>query len=541
VQLRTPGVYVQEVATLPPSVAEVSTAIPAFIGYVERGTEAARIGSILDYQALFGTARPARFTARVPGDDIAAPIVFERADDPATETLFYPVSHYFANGGGPCWIVPVGGGTPAADFAAGVRRLEQEDEPTLIVIPQAARRLGVEDYATLAQEALKQCDRLQDRFCVLDVPDDGKPDAVGRFRTAIGNEHLSYAAAYHPYLQTTIGWVVDDASVSVERAAAGTAIFRRDLPAEGGGISVTYLGAPDAAMRVRIVAGDPAAAPTFKLDGATLLIGNAAGRTGTALAAAWQTAADRPAGFTLAAQGNGTATPTTTGATGTALAVQASATLATLRTAETALYNRVREALARERMTLPPSAAVAGVYAAVDRDRGVWKAPANVGLAATVGPVSGMTDAEQEALNVDVTAGKSINAIRAFAGRGTLIWGARTLAGNDNEWRYVSVRRLFITIEESTRKASAFAVFEPNDATTWLKVRSMIESYLYGLWERGALAGSKPDQAYYVNIGLGSTMTPQDVLEGRMVVQIGIAAVRPAEFVLLTFTQLLQA
>ena len=79
--------------------------------------------------------------------------------------------------------------------------------------------------------------------------------------------------------------------------------------------------------------------------------------------------------------------------------------------------------------------------------------------------------------------------VRAFTGKGTLVWGARTLAGNDNEWRYVSVRRLFITIEESARKATAFAVFEPNDATTWLKVKAMIESYLYGLWERGALAG----------------------------------------------------
>jgi phage tail sheath protein FI len=176
----------------------------------------------------------------------------------------------------------------------------------------------------------------------------------------------------------------------------------------------------------------------------------------------------------------------------------------------------------------------------VDRDRGVWRAPANVSLNATIGPVSRITDTEQQDLNVDTTAGKSINVVRAFAGKGTLIWGARTLAGNDNEWRYVPVRRLFITIEESTRKASAFAVFEPNDATTWLKVKGMIESYLYSLWERGALAGSKPEAAYYVNVGLGRTMTPQDVLEGRLIVEIGIAAVRPAEFVVLRFMHRLQ-
>src|SRR3954463_4691681 len=113
-----------------------------------------------------------------------------------------------------------------------------------------------------------------------------------------------------------------------------------------------------------------------------------------------------------------------------------------------------------------------------------------------------ITDMDQEGLNIDPTAGKSINVIRAFNGMGTRVWGARTLAGNDNEWRYVPVRRLFITIEESTKKASAFAVFEPNDASTWLKVKGMIESYLYGLWERGALAGAKPEEAYYVHVGL---------------------------------------
>ena len=215
-------------------------------------------------------------------------------------------------------------------------------------------------------------------------------------------------------------------------------------------------------------------------------------------------------------------------------------TLAALRLTDTARYNQVKDALTRKRVTLPPSATMAGIYSRVDRDRGVWKAPANVSVMAVVSADKKMTDADQEGLNVDPTAGKSINAIRDFTGKGTLVWGARTLAGNDNEWRYVPVRRLFIAIEENTRKASAFAVFEPNDATTWLKVRGMIESYLYSLWERGALAGSTPEAAYYVHVGLGKTMTAQDVLEGRLIVEIGIAAVRPAEFVVLRFMHKLQ-
>jgi len=132
------------------------------------------------------------------------------------------------------------------------------------------------------------------------------------------------------------------------------------------------------------------------------------------------------------------------------------------------------------------------------------------------------------------------SSIRGFAGKGTLVWGARTLAGNDNEWRYVNVRRLFNLIEESTRKASAFAVFEANDATTWLKVKGMIDSYLYGLWEQGALAGPTPEKAYYVLVGLGKTMTTQDILEGRLIVEIGVAAVRPAEFIVLRFSHKLQ-
>jgi phage tail sheath protein FI len=205
-----------------------------------------------------------------------------------------------------------------------------------------------------------------------------------------------------------------------------------------------------------------------------------------------------------------------------------------------ALYHQIKARIGQELVTLPSSAAIAGIYAQVDRSRGVWKAPANVAVAAVLGPSVLINHEEQGLLNIDTTAGKSINAIRNFTGRGTIVWGGRTLAGNDNEWRYVNVRRLFITIEESVRKASAFAVFEPNDANTWLKVKAMIDNYLYGLWQQGALAGSKPESSYFVNVGLGRTMTAQDILDGNLIVEIGIAAVRPAEFVILRFSHKLQ-
>jgi phage tail sheath protein FI len=143
-------------------------------------------------------------------------------------------------------------------------------------------------------------------------------------------------------------------------------------------------------------------------------------------------------------------------------------------------------------------------------------------------------------LNVDSDTGKSINAIRAFAGKGTLVWGARTLAGNDNEWRYVPVRRFFNMVEESVKKSTYWAVFEPNDANTWVKVRGMIENYLTQKWREGALAGATTKDAFFVRCGIGITMTAQDILEGRMNVEIGMAVVRPAEFIILKFSHKLQ-
>ncbi len=200
-----------------------------------------------------------------------------------------------------------------------------------------------------------------------------------------------------------------------------------------------------------------------------------------------------------------------------------------------AFFKGVSDKIKEAMCTLPPSGAIAGVYAMVDRTRGVWKAPANLSLSSVIGPSVKIDNQEQEDLNVHDT-GKSINAIRAFTGKGTLVWGARTLAGNDNEWRYVPVRRFFIMVEESVKKASEPFVFEPNDANTWIKVKVMIENFLTLQWRAGALQGAKPEQAFFVNVGLGTTMSEVDILEGRMIVEIGMAAVRPAEFIILRFS-----
>jgi phage tail sheath protein FI len=435
----TPGVYVEEVSTLPPSVAEVSTAVPAFIGYTEKGPPIAQVNTLLEYEQLFGGPKLASFTVTM---DAASQVTGVTRGPASGFLLYYALSHYFKNGGGRCYVVSVGDYTspPAKDnIAAGLTLLEKEDEPTLVVLTDAVS-LAAADYNELCQAALAQCHKLGDRFAIFDVKKDAATDRndIDMFREGIGTSNLAYGAAYHPYLQTSLNYAYADADVTIQGGAA--------------------------------------------------------------------------AGVTLAA----------------------------VKSTQTATYQQVKARLAAERVVLPPSAAVAGIYASVDRDRGVWKAPANVSVSAVIGPVLKITNDAQDALNVDPTAGKSINAVRAFTGKGTIVWGARTLAGNDNEWRYVPVRRLFIMIEESARKATSFAVFEPNDLTTWLKVKGMIESFLYGLWERGALAGASPAAAYFVNVGLGKTMTTQDILEGRMIVELGIAAVRPAEFVVLRFSHKLQ-
>lgn len=543
---KTPGVYVEEISTLPPSVAEVATAVPAFVGYTELGPtdtsepKVVRVSTLLEFKTLFGGPQPTKFKLTQ-----ASPLVLEAVPPASAFSLYYAISHYFKNGGGPAYIVSVGNyrNSPGkARFSAGLDAVEQEDEPTLLVLTDAAALLSGPDYYQICGEALAQSAQLGDRFTIVDVHN-GDPVALRNDSNL--SARLAYGAAYHPYLQTSINVAYRDEDVEIVRAASaavnvsGNASFGAP-----NGIVVSYTGAPASGPGVVITFGAKTRPATFTVAGGLLTIVDANGKTGNDIVTAWSTfkTAGNTGGFDIGRSGDGTGVVTAADVARTPVPLPAPPgdTLASIAKTETALYAAARTALDARRVVLPPSAAVAGIYARVDREQGVWKAPGNVGVLAVLGPVSKITDADQDNLNVDPTAGKSINAIRAFTGKGTLVWGARTLAGNDNEWRYVSVRRLFITIEESTRKATAFAIFEPNDATTWLKVKAMIESYLYGLWERGALAGAKPEAAYFVRVGLGTTMTPRDVLEGRMVVEIGVAAVRPAEFIILRFSHKLQ-
>ena len=459
---KTPGVFIEEIPRFPPSIAPVETAIPAFIGYTQKADDVTagdlhlkptRISSLIEYERLFGVAQKenaVEVTITVLPDASIKSTATLAENKRSKHIMYYALQMFFANGGGPCYIVSVNSykaavGDPLVEteLSAGLDAIRKEDEPTLIVLPEA-QSLSIADFKTLHDAALKQCDDLKDRFVIMDVhggaismsdPAANLLTAVGSFRSnGIGTNNLKYGAAYAPNLETNV-------DVAFEESATNVAIN-----------------------------------------------GNAAVKL-----------SDLPA-------------------------------------TDSQAYELAKAAVRDMSLKLPPSAAMAGIYASVDNSRGVWKAPANISVNGVVAPTIQFTNVEQDQLNVDPVAGKSVNAVRPFIGKGTLVWGARTLAGNDSEWRYINVRRLFIFIEESVKKATEQFVFDANDANTWVKVQGMIENFLTTLWRQGALQGVKPEHAFYVAVGLGKTMTALDILEGRLIVEVGIAAVRPAEFIILRFT-----
>lgn len=198
-----------------------------------------------------------------------------------------------------------------------------------------------------------------------------------------------------------------------------------------------------------------------------------------------------------------------------------------------ALYHpwlQVFDPLDKKNTAIPPSGSILGIYARSDNTRGVHKAPANEPVRACVGLDCQFNKGEQDILNP-----KGVNLIRSFPGMGIRVWGARTATSNPS-WKYVNVRRLFIFIEESIKANTNWAVFEPNDEVLWVRVRRTIEVFLTGMWRDGSLAGSSPEEAFFVNIG-HDTMSQDDIDNGRLICVIGVAPVKPAEFVIFRISQ----
>lgn len=191
---------------------------------------------------------------------------------------------------------------------------------------------------------------------------------------------------------------------------------------------------------------------------------------------------------------------------------------------------RVYDALLKRPTFIPPSGSICGIYARTDVERGVHKAPANEVVRSCTGLSVAYNAAEQGKLNPN-----GVNLIRAIKGQGIRVWGARTCSSN-SIWKYVNVRRLFIFLEESIRANTGWVVFEPNDEGLWSRVKGSLELFLKTQWRNGALAGATEGEAFYVDVGRG-TMSQDDIDNGRLICLIGVAPVKPAEFVIFRITQ----
>ena len=663
---KTPGVYVEEISKFPPSVAEVETAIPAFIGYTFQAKKIAdndlinvptRITSLLEYEQFFGTG-PSYAEILVDLDSNNVPIDATTTVNNSKYLLYDSMRLFYDNGGGACYIVAVGKygndielGDTTKGLRGGLEQLKKYDEPTLILFPDAVA-LAVDKLGALQQAALTQCGLLGDRFTIMDIKDSATGNTlaadVDAFRNNVGMNNLKYGAAYHPWIKTVYdktfefrninshlkkgpatsfkalvkdtdvdengkkikvrladveNLIADNDTIAAGIAAFITAQASGDtIGAIAGSKYVAYINTPtevklkalfnfiwdlmlnidgllisnvNASTNVITNADFLASAKSFvnnnvkatmqdliDLDNEALLVTKElfdSANTYSGYSAKFKSdqlkamaisgvapnfisgPADADKISQCANKLKEIATVAANAITSlTQMGMAYEKTQAESVVKYIPFYQGILNSLNSKSTIVPPSGAIAGIIAAVDSTRGVWKAPANVSISSVNSVSEFIDDSIQENLNIDPNAGKSINAIRPFTGKGIMVWGARTLAGNDSEWRYVPVRRFFNFVEESCKKSTSWAVFEPNDANTWAKVRGQIDNFLNNLWRRGALAGAKPEHAYYVNAGLGYTMTQQDILDGKLIIEIGLAAVRPAEFIILRFSHKLQ-
>ncbi|WPO92597.1 phage tail sheath family protein [Chryseobacterium sp. HR92] len=565
----TPGVSVEEITKLPYSVAYIETAMPAFIGYTELlpvgYNEPFRISSLLEYEQYFGKAKEENIQLQDvegKGATIVAPH--------AQFLMYYSLQMYFANGGGPCYIISVGDYTSAevqlSSLETGLGKIDHKNikEPILIIFPDAISLANESDFYSIYNQAIdKAKDENKNRFVILDtyygnsVIQSNNLTTIESFRSKVNP--TNHAAAYFPHLKTILNYTFDETKTPIihtglQKAGQGSALFyageiaaldelKRLASAEiSTGSADAYVLADLLDQAIAIAeevnetadAGDKKNALTEVIDEAKVV-----------LEAIYDGIIDDfmiPDGldenapvFSGEFDALKTAILEIKDEKGDANGI----TLKNLESSNSALYNQVKKEMLSLKVVLPPSSAIAGAYGRIDSTRGVWKAPANINISHVITPTEKISDQEQAALNIDAF-GKSINAIRTFTGKGTLIWGARTLEGKDkndegkdNEWKYVHVRRYYNMIRQSINDALNKFMNEPNIPHTWLRAKTMLENFLNQQWMEGALAGSTPKEAYEVTVkGVEGTTT--------MNVNLKIALVRPAEFIILNFSHKLQ-
>jgi phage tail sheath protein FI len=623
--MKTPGVYIVEKNAFPNSVVEVATAVPAFVGHTEfadnHNTPLALrpwpISSMAEYHQYFGGPPKPIFELTEEADPLNAQ--FQALSEPDTPSskkgyrlqqikgvkggdfgLYCALRHFFQNGGGRCFVVSIGNYQQDLDpelFQQGIDALKKEQEPTMLLAPEAVRFEDANTCKDIQQAMLNHCGyEMRNRVAILDVWNGDKPreypsgDPVAAFRDSLGINFLDFASAYYPWVNTS---VVGEKEIDYENIDADSLdLFSTLLRAE---LNLPATATTDTKPKVRAMLDEVAKLKTNftpivltearkqRDEAATKAArakiesdAKAAGKSKDDIAAALKVFDDAQAGAAAASTKahdeardkfkadfiakakeadpslkDDDAAKQADAAVGNwegsydnplgSAALEAGVktrrellhkTLASVSNVYKAVVTEVR----RQLNVLPPSSAMAGIYTMVDNTRGVWKAPANVSLNGVISPCVSISHEQQEDLNVSAQ-GKSINAIRSFIGEGVLVWGARTLDGNSLDWRYINVRRTMIMLEESCRLAAKAMVFEPNTANTWVTIKSMVANFLSSVWKRGGLMGAVPEDAFSVHVGLGETMTPNDILEGILRVTVLVAMVRPAEFIEITFQQ----
>lgn len=519
-RLATPGVYVRENNAFSSSVVAAPTAIPAFIGYTakaERGHESLtntpqRVDSFKEFLNYFGRGPKISFSIKAKDNaDYSLKL------DPESQFhLYNSLRLFYSNGGGACYITSVGNyssGVKLKELSAGLEMLVTEQEPSIVACPDAVS-LDPKECMELYREVLNHCGKeTRDRFAIFDVPGGSESrsydskDVINQFRDGVGHNNLAYGAAYYPYLNTTVvsGSEISYRNISNRKELVKVLTQEAEIRYLGGVQTTSTTAAKPAAGAVKGAKAPAASKPAKSVD-----------------ARAQQKFNEVKKEIDKLISNDGSPS-----------------VLDQNLKAISGTYNQVLREIKEKVNLMPTVGAIAGIYASVDNNIGVHKAPANIGLNSVLSPSVNVTGPVQEDLNLPVN-GKAVNAIRSFIGKGVLVWGARTLDGNSQDWKYINVRRTLLMIEQSVKSAVENYIFEPNTPQTWMRVRIAIENFLTSMWKRGALLGISPAEAYEVAIGIGDTMTPEDVLDGVMRISVFLSIARPAEFIEITFEQRMQ-
>ena len=511
---RAPGVYLEEVAGIPP-ISGVGTALAAFLGLAAQGpTQPTLVANWSQFSETYGG---------ITEGMALGPSVYA----------------YLANGGGNCLVVRVGGGEDTGAQTASATLLATDGSDALVITANdpgdRGNQVSIEVSTPSGTETSDDAADDEDADdagaaapkaggATFDVVVQGPGKQRESFTGLTAQSALSRLRTSRLVTATTPsgGPVVHpaDGTTTLSGGATGEAVSAGNFLGDAEELTglaglvpqdeVTMVAAPDLVSLHR--SGAMAIDDVSAVQGAII---DHCSELGDRMAIIDPPFAADGSGGSMSAQEVSTWRD---GLTGSKFA--------------TVYYPWVRsyDAVTRTAVALPPSGFVAGAWARNDEENGVGHAPVGA-VRGVVGLVRQLTDAEQGPLNR-----RGINCLRVFRGEGVRIWGARTLELTDTEWRYVNVRRLFNFIEESVVEGTRFAVFEPNDRGLWARLRRAVEAFLLGLWREGALVGAVPEQAFYVKCD-DETNPPDRIDQGIVTVEIGAAPAKPAEFVVIRVRQ----